>query len=514
MSTLTHRAVELQLGGSAVEATVADAIVRVVVAQRLSAPAVCEVTLSFSEHAARTEGGWDGAEPGDAMGLRVAGLPPSGGALFEGEVTAVTRRHLADGTTEVRIRGYDALHRLRRSQPLRVHTNVTVAQLARTLAADAGLSVEASEEGPTWPRLFQHVGARHTDLHLLTGVADVSGLWLTVRDGALHLLSAAGIGDPVELVLGDGLIEVSLEANIDAACGRVEAVACDLLTQQTRRGSADSARGPSPQPPAGRDSEVTLAGMWGGAAASDDLVQAFAQGELDLRASHAANCAGVALGRPDLRPGCRVSVKGIGSASEGKYVIASATHRITPDEGYLTEFSTVLPRSPGRPGAETAAVVAQGRVTSVDDPDGLGRVRVALTGRGDLESEWMQVLTPGAGGGKGLIALPDAGDDVLVLLAGDLTGQGVVLGGLFGTRTLPDGKPRDGGIDRFVFLTPKGQKVALDDKQGSVRIGNKDGSYVEMKPDRVTLHAAADLVVEAPGKSVVIRADRVDFKRG
>ena len=50
----------------------------------------------------------------------------------------------------------------------------------------------------------------------------------------------------------------------------------------------------------------------------------------------------------------------------------------------------------------------------------------------------MHVLTPGAGKGKGLIALPDVGDRVLILCSHQDPGQGIVLGGLYGM----DGEPR------------------------------------------------------------------------
>ena len=57
-----------------------------------------------------------------------------------------------------------------------------------------------------------------------------------------------------------------------------------------------------------------------------------------------------------------------------------------------------------------------GVVKSVDDPDQLGRVQVTLPTLGDIESAWMEVLSVGAGSGKGLVALPDVDDSVLVLL--------------------------------------------------------------------------------------------------
>ena len=44
----------------------------------------------------------------------------------------------------------------------------------------------------------------------------------------------------------------------------------------------------------------------------------------------------------------------------------------------------------------------------------------------------MEVLSVGAGSGKGLVACPDVDDQVLVLLLHGDPAQGIVLGGLYG----------------------------------------------------------------------------------
>jgi uncharacterized protein involved in type VI secretion and phage assembly len=192
-------------------------------------------------------------------------------------------------------------------------------------------------------------------------------------------------------------------------------------------------------------------------------------------------------------------------------VLTGTTHLIDRRQGYVTEFSTEPPavREPQR-----GAVAAPGRVTQIDDPDGLGRVRVRLPTFEDVETDWLSVLTTAAGEGKGLIALPEIGDLVLVLLAHDDPGQGVVLGGLYGGLTPPDTGIEGGARRRFSFLTPGGQRVSLDDAENLLRLENSAGSFMELTPDRVRLHAAADLEIEAPGKSIVIRGQAIDFTQG
>jgi phage baseplate assembly protein gpV len=151
-------------------------------------------------------------------------------------------------------------------------------------------------------------------------------------------------------------------------------------------------------------------------------------------------------------------------------------------------------------------------VTRVDDPDRLGRVRVSLPTLGDIETEWMGVLATAAGK-KGLVALPDVGDQVLVLFSAEDPAQGLVLGGLYGSNTPADWGIEDGSIQRYSFLTPGGQKVGLDDSRQLLRLENSEGSFVELSPDKVRIHSQTDLEIEAPGRSVVLRGKTVDFQR-
>jgi phage gp45-like len=68
-----------------------------------------------------------------------------------------------------------------------------------------------------------------------------------------------------------------------------------------------------------------------------------------------------------------------------------------------------------------------------------------------------------------------------------------------------------GAVRRWSLRTPGGQTVVLDDEAGRVRIGNAAGSVVELGPDRLRVHATTDIVLEAPGRAVTIRAATVDF---
>ncbi|MCI0538967.1 MAG: phage baseplate assembly protein V, partial [Verrucomicrobiales bacterium] len=107
---------------------------------------------------------------------------------------------------------------------------------------------------------------------------------------------------------------------------------------------------------------------------------------------------------------------------------------------------------------------------------------------------------------------PDVGDQVLVLCAQEDPAQGLVLGGLYGMRGPPDSGVEGQAVKRFTWVTPGGQRVQLDDQKKSVRFENSAGSYVELTPDHFAVHAATDLRIEAPGRTVAIRGKAINFE--
>ena len=240
-------------------------------------------------------------------------------------------------------------------------------------------------------------------------------------------------------------------------------------------------------------------------------VEALAQSELDYRVASEVVFTGTADGDTRLRPGTLVTVAGVAPSLAGTYVLASATHLIDQQVGYVTELDTLPPpRRPRTRGITAAPAV----VTQIDDPDGLGRVRVELPSYEGVVTGWLNVVSLGAGSGKGLMIQPDVNDDVLVLLALEDPARAVVVGGLYAARGTPDTGIEAGSVKRYTLLTPGGQRVKLDDAGQVIRLENSDGSFVELSPEKVSVHAARDLEIEAPGKAIVIRGNTIDFQRG
>lgn len=479
----------------------------VCVQQQLSQPTLCELTFLPADPGNL---GVTHLLPGTTLRLLIVG---SQEPLFVGQITAVEHRYTSVHGYELRVRGYDLLHQLRKRQSVRAHVQVTTRDLARELVSDLGLSVSAPEPGPLWPQLIQH---RQSDLDLLQDSAERSGLYLTVRGTVLHLLTLQGIAGEaaVPLALGDSLLEARLELNADSIARTISATGWDSARLTTHTGQAATAR-------TGRTASAQLTPARVGASAtrhlvdentlSDEHATSLAQAELDQRSAREITFWGMAQGDARLRPGTPVQVTGVADTLAGRYVLTSVTHTLDTQHGYIAELSSVPPAPRPR---QHSSVGAPGVVTNIDDPEKQGRVRVSLPTYGDIETDWIPLLSAGAGPHKGLMVFPDKGDHVLVLLAHQDPGQGVVLGSLYTTEKPPDVGIEGGTVRRYTLLTPGGQRVHLDDGHNTLRLENSEGSYCELAPHTVRLHSAANLEIEAPGQHIVIRGQQIDFERG
>jgi hypothetical protein len=153
-------------------------------------------------------------------------------------------------------------------------------------------------------------------------------------------------------------------------------------------------------------------------------------------------------------------------------------------------------------------------VTRVDDPGHRGRIMVSVPSVFGMDAPelemWAMPCFPAAH-----FFVPDVGDHVWVAFENADPGAPVWLGEWYSVGSAPpeaDGSPP---LQRVV-RTAAGHRVLLDDTAGAERVIVEDaaGSKLEMRADAVILHAAADLTIEAPGASIIIRAASVDVREG
>ena len=123
---------------------------------------------------------------------------------------------------------------------------------------------------------------------------------------------------------------------------------------------------------------------------------------------------------------------------------------------------------------------------------------------------------PGAGAGKGIVALPDVDDRVLVLLPQRRPGGGDRRRRALrrrARRSTPGS--RAAAVKRWSVLTPGGQRVVLDDDQGRV-VGRQPRRQLRRARPRPASPCTPPPTssIEAPGKTMTLRANRIELVAG
>jgi type VI secretion system secreted protein VgrG len=211
---------------------------------------------------------------------------------------------------------------------------------------------------------------------------------------------------------------------------------------------------------------------------------------------------------PSLQLGGSVKIDGKNVASQadesfGAYTITTISHQCDGHSNYSNHFvgipaSVKMPPATYRPGpnCETQSAL----VVENNDPNGLGRVRVKFHWMGGSEkTPWIRVTTPHAGGGKGMFFIPEKGEEVIVGFEGDSPTKPYVIGSVY------HGKAKNefanAGNDVKTFQSRSGNKMVLNDKDGSVHITDKGGADTLMDgAGNITTNASAKAAVNVGGK--------------
>ncbi len=160
-----------------------------------------------------------------------------------------------------------------------------------------------------------------------------------------------------------------------------------------------------------------------------------------------------------------------------------------------------------------------GVVTDLQDPDGLGRVRVRFPYLGDQESYWAKVSSPMAGNNRGVFFRPEVDDELLIAFEMGDPRRAYVLGALWSKVDPPppdDGKPTENNW-RFI-QSRSGHIFKFDDTRGSERIEiiDKDKRHkiiIDSSGDKIQIVCdSGNIEIKAPAGKLQIDAVDVEVK--
>ncbi len=451
--------------------------------------------------------------------LSAAGQPPS---TFEGECVSLGARYHG-GRFQATVRAFDASHRLNRGRMTKTYEAMTGSDIFSKIVQEAGLTkgtVEATSV--TFPHLTV---ANETPFAFLRRLAAEHGLEAVAADNKMHFRKPESKEAPITITVGGSLLSLDCEISAADQVKDIKVTGWDPKQKKEVVGQAvvgTKAAKITLTPSAistkmGTTKKLVIGGL---PIETQAHATAVAKATAEQVGSAFIDVRGTVSGHTGLRAGGRIKLEGVGKDVKGEYVLSSTRHIWTQATGYITEFTVSGQQDRSLGGLVQGAAAGAGRslsgvvtgiVTDNKDPDGVGRVRVALPWL-DAEhvSGWARVAFPGAGKDRGITFLPEVNDEVLVAFHHGDPDKPMVIGGLFnGKDKFPDSKS-DVGTDRGKvnlrgIFTNK-HKLTFDDKSGqeALTLGLRDKSYmITLDKKGTVISIGSDGKVDVKAKSGV-----------
>jgi type VI secretion system secreted protein VgrG len=194
---------------------------------------------------------------------------------------------------------------------------------------------------------------------------------------------------------------------------------------------------------------------------------------------------------------------------EHNLVVIEVTHNSEVHGNYSCNFKAI-PSDVGAPHytdvhAYAKAETQPAKVIDNNDPDGLGRVKVEFYwAGGNIKSDWMRLIQPHAGSGKGFYFVPEVGEEVLVGFEGGSAERPYVMGTQYNGSE--SSGYSSGGNDQKVIHTRSGTKMIFNDAEGSVFIEDPSGNTWKMDGQgNIEVNAPKNFTVNA-GENIIFTA--------
>ena len=455
--------------------------------------------------------------------------------LIKGEITGVQPIFTFEGTSLV-VHGYTKDHRLYRGTKTRTYgdadptgAGITLEQVINTIAQETdgftGKDVDTSELSAI--KFSYLVQWNQSDMGFLRQLARHVGYVCYVEEKTLCFKKPAPSSGAVELTWGGNLRSFQARMNLSEQVNEAVAKGWDPQTKKSVEGTFNVASdGLYPEIGLDKTGDALAKECFKDPAElvlSDptirtiDEAKGVARGLWREMSARFMEAEGVAYSTPKIKAGKWVDVQGTGERYSGKYFVSSAVHDFT-GEGLKTTFRTrrmnadldmqgfisgsttlqgsaayrpegslgALPPQPGFPPYPSLKPpprchgVVPAKVTSLEDPEDLGRVQVMFPflpryKDADISSNWARIAGVGGGLERGMFVLPEIDDEVLVSFENGDFNRPYILGGLWNNTDKP---PFEEGIlsgdkkkvNLRTWRSRSGHRITMDDAEGKEKL--------------------------------------------
>lgn len=210
----------------------------------------------------------------------------------------------------------------------------------------------------------------------------------------------------------------------------------------------------------------------------------------------------------------------------GKFLITAIEHHVSGNGKYYNSFEGIPSGIDVIPVNNVIVPLAEPQIATVKDnkdPDNMGRVRVQMLWQqaSNEMTDWLRVMTPDAGGGKGgaknrgLVVVPEPGDQVLVCFRYNDPDRPFVLGSMFHGKTGGGGGQGNkvksltalsGSVvsldgDTINIIDAAGNKVTLDGG-GKINVNCTSNITLECGSSKITMDSGGK--IEISGTEITV----------
>ena len=463
--------------------------------------------------------------------------------VFCGLVTERSLRFDKDGA-QVTITARHEAFKMTLERQFVCHENKKDSDIIGEIAGNYGIKADVGDTPATHEKIVQY---NCSDWDFINMRAEASGLVLCTTPEGIVAQAPDLSAEPV-MTISNGFTLTRLQIGVNGR-DRFKSISAEAWNYSSREmdtTDADATGGDTDQ---GTDKTADLASGIGNDAhmlrllsgqGTPDAMEQMAQAQAMRTGLSRITGKVSALGFAGVKPLDMVALDGVGKRFEGKTLVTAVIQSYSRD-GWETSLGLGLEDIPFRtrytdidsPDADGVTPPTHGLQSAVvealeGDPQGEERIRVKLMGS-DTAAIWARVAIPYAGDGRGLVFMPEVGDEVIVGFMGGNPSEAVVLGSLHGSAAPPPcDKSDDNDIKTIVtregvkiefddkkkhvvIETPGGNSITVSDDEKSVLVKDQNGNKVTLSSDGIVLDSAKDVAVKAKG-DVNIEGTNVNLK--
>jgi type VI secretion system secreted protein VgrG len=441
------------------------------------------------------------------------------GFVFNGVVTQIQTERFGGSVGQVVISGYSPTIMLESGPHCKTWEKKAVKNIVQDVLKHFPQDALKSKVNPTYPEtLSYYVQYKETAWQFLRRICSSYGEWLLYNGESLVIGPLSGSAKQLEFGKNIDRFTMSLEV----APPSRKVMAYDYLNNEVLSTSPTGIPGQAGLSSRGVDAHNASLELYGTEPKVWNNTFLTNKKQLDKQVniqSAMLSCNHERFtgssGYLGITVGSKVSVTGVNVTDKSKedygtYSIISINHYAGENGEYRNDFIAVpdsikLPPVAivPDPDCETQSAI----VTDNNDPLHLGRVRARFHWMKPSEkTPWIRVTSPHGGGDKGMYFIPEIDEEAIICFEGNSAVKPFVNGMVY------HGKAKtsfaNAGNDVKALQTRSGNKMVMNDKDGSVFMEDKDGnSMMYDGAGNITVKANKMITLSCGASTIVMKED-------